>query len=166
MEQNMDIFNMLDLMTCPAFCVENGIITQVNEAARKRTLAVGSSILNLLVTGVQEYSDLQEGLLHLTVNVSSISYGASVARMDGRDIFWLEQDESQSELQALALAAQELRQPLTSIMTAADHILPEQASDADQEQFARIYRGAMLVKISSKIPQMFRVSWRFAVSWQ
>lgn len=143
MEQNMDIFNMLDLMTCPAFCVENGIITQVNEAARKRTLTVGSSISNMLLTGVQEYSDLQEGILHLTINVSSIPCGASVTRMDGRDIFRLEQDESQSELQALALAAQELRQPLTNIMAAGDNLLSEQASNAEQEQLARLHRGLM-----------------------
>lgn len=143
MEQNMDIFNMLDLMTYPAFCVENGIITQVNEAARKRTLAVGSSVSGMLVTGVQEYADLQDGCLHLTLSISGIPCGASVKRIEGRDIFWLEQDESQSELQVLALAAQELRQPLTSIMTAADNILPEQASPAEQEQLARIYRGLL-----------------------
>jgi len=64
--------------------------------------------------------------------------------MDDFDVFILEQEADQQELQAMALAAQELRSPLTSIMTTAHQLFPLAASQNDPttaEQIARLNRG-------------------------
>lgn len=160
MEQIEDTAAMLELMTRPAFCVAKGTVTRVNDAARKRTITEGTSVGNMLVTGAQEYAEFQGGCLYLTLTLSGIPCGASVTRMEDCDIFLLEQDEDQAELQAMALAAQELRQPLTSVMTVADRLFPLAEEDADpamQDQVARINRGLFqMLRIISNMSDAYR----------
>lgn len=151
---------MLDLMTRPAFCVSGGTVTRVNDAARRRTVTEGTPIGDLLVTGAREYREFRDGCLYLTLSLSGIPCGASVTRMEDCDIFLLEQDEDQAELQAMALAAQELRQPLTSVMTVADRLFPLTGEDADpamQDQVARINRGLFqMLRIISNMSDAYR----------
>lgn len=124
MEQKDNTLAMLDLMPCPAFCVEQGVITHVNPAAATFRLSPGKSIDGLLETGREEYSRLEDGDLSLTLCIDGRKLSASVSRLQLYDVFVLDQDADQPELQALALAAQNLRSPLSSLMTVADR-LPE-----------------------------------------
>ena len=144
MERKESDPGMLDLMIQPAFSVENGVIEKVNEAGKKYFLESGMQIADLLLTGKTEYQELQDGCLYLTLSVAGIPCGASVRKIDGMDIFTLEQDADQAQLQAMALAAQELRMPLANVMTVADRLFPvtEGAEDTTmKEQVAQINRG-------------------------
>lgn len=142
MEQLENISGMLDLMVRPAFCVADGRIAAVNPGARSRLIEVGTSIEDLLLTGKEEYRDFENGCLYLTLDLNGHPVGASLSCQGDYRIFILEQDEEQPELRALALAAQELREPLSGIMTAADRLFPKISDDpAAQSQIARINKG-------------------------
>ena len=144
MEQKQDKLAMLDLIIRPAFCVENGVIVRLNKAAEGLLLEAGTPVRSLLATGETEYAEFNGGCLYLTLALAGISQGASVVRIDGFDVFLLEDDGDQAELKAMALAAQNLREPLTGIMIMAERLFPalEKLDDpAVSEQAARINRG-------------------------
>lgn len=144
MEQKQDTMAMLDLIIRPAFCVENGVIVRLNKAAEMLLLEPGTPVDSLLSTGRTEYGEFRGGCLYLTLELSGVQQGASVVRMDGFDVFLLEDDADQAELKAMALAAQNLREPLSSIMTMAGRLFPavEKLEDPTAaDQMARINRG-------------------------
>jgi signal transduction histidine kinase len=144
MEQTTDTAMLLDLMVQPAFSVKDGLIVYANPAALSRTVAVGCPITELLVTGQDAYSTLTSGCLYLTLNISGVQIGASVTRIGDFDVFLPDEETENTELQAIALAARELRGPLTGIMSTADRLFPVAALQEDpalREQAARINRG-------------------------
>ena len=142
MAQSNDTIGMLDLMIRPGFCVKDNKIIRVNPAAESHQIKVGTPISKLLETGKKEYAEFTGGCLYLTLNIYDQPCGASVTRVEDFDVFLLEQDTEQAELQALALAARELRDPLTSIMTTTDILFPSAQSDpAMREQMIRLNRG-------------------------
>lgn len=158
MEEIKDIIGMLDLMIQPAFSVTDGIIRHVNAAARSQLISEGTAVDTLLITGKQEYEEFRGGCLYLTLSIG----GASVSRMGDTDIFVLEQDADQAELQAMALAARELRQPLSNVMTVADKLFPIAGKDDDpelQDQVARINRGLyQMLRIIGNMSDAYRYS--------
>lgn len=160
MEQINDAIAMLDLMTRGAFCVKNGTIAGVNDAARKHAITAHTPVADILLTGKQEYPVFREGCLYLTLNLSGTVCGATVFPMNGFDVFLLDQDEDQTKLQTMALAAQELRQPLTSVMTIADRLFPLPDAEADpelQDQVARINRGLFqMLRIVSNMSDAYQ----------
>lgn len=162
MEQKKSTSGMLDLMIQPAFTVKEGVIEQVNDGAKKYGLEAGMKMDELLLTGKAEYQQLQEGCLYLTLMVTDQPCEASVHPMDGYDLFTLEQDADQAELQAMALAAQELRMPLSNVMTVADQLFPVTGDDADpntNEQISRINRGLyQILRIVSNMSDAYRYS--------
>ena len=162
MEQIEGNIGMLDLITNPGFCVRGGVIIRVNDAARRRSIAEGTAIDGMLATGVQEYHDFQGGCLYLNVLVAGVPCGASVTCMEDFHVFLLEDDDDQAELQAMALAAQELRQPLSSVMTVADRLFPladDESDPALQEQISRINRGLFqMLRIVSNMSDAYRYS--------
>lgn len=162
MEQMESTSGILNLMIQPAFTVRNGVVDVVNEAARKYLLESGTPISDLLLTGGVEYKDLDEGCLYLTLSIAGTSCGASVHRMEGFDLFTLEQEADQAELQAMALAAQELRLPLSNVMTVADQLFPVTEQDdnpAVQEQISRINRGLFqMLRVVSNMSDAYRYS--------
>ncbi len=144
MERNEATAVLLNLMTQPAFTVRDGLIDLTNAAAQKYFLEQGMPVEDLLYTGKSEYREFSEGCLYLSLSIAGIPCAASVRRMDGYDLFTIEQESDQAELQAIALAAQELRTPLSSVMTVADQLFPvagQESDSATQAQIARINRG-------------------------
>lgn len=142
MNQITDAMDMVEHLRQPAFCVQDGIIVKVNSAADCRMIHSGIPVKQLLKTGEEEYSEFSGGCLYLTLNVCDQELGFSVSRKNGFDLFQLEQDAQSPELQSLALAARELREPLASIMISADHLFPEASEDpAVNTQIARINQG-------------------------
>jgi K+-sensing histidine kinase KdpD len=83
-----------------------------------------------------------------------------VRRINGVEVFTLEQDADRTELQAMALAAQELRMPLANVMTVADRLFPvtEDAEDpAVKEQVSQINRGLFqMLRIISNMSDAYR----------
>lgn len=144
MEQQTANMGMLDLMVGPCFCVSNLKIVKVNQDAARFFLTEGMEILPLLTTGISEYVDFSGGCLYLELNIGGRCVGASVVRMDGFDVFVLDQAEGFSELQALALAAQHLRDPITSISACVDAMTSQISAQEDPyliEQSQRMRRG-------------------------
>ena len=143
MEYITDAMEMVDHLLQPAFCVRRGIIVNVNAAAGARLIEPGIAVAELLSTGQEEYSELNGGCLYLTLNISGKPCSACVTQKKDFDLFTLEQESSQSELQAMALAARELREPLAGVMITADQLFPlaELENPAVREQAARLNRG-------------------------
>ena len=144
MEQHQDKMAMLELVTRPAFCVKDGVILRVNQAAERMTIEKGCPVAQLLATGQTEYTEFSGDCLYLTLSVNGAEVGASVVSMDGFDVFIIEDENDQAELKAMALAAQTLREPLSSVMSMASALLPtvENTDDpAAANHMARLNRG-------------------------
>ena len=162
MEQIDDIFTMLDQLDRPAFFVLDGQIVRLNEAADRMMIPCDTRIAPLLYTGKEEYAAFQGGCLHLMLQCAGENRGASVTRVGKYDMFALDQADDNAQLQAMALAAQELRQPLASIMTVADRLFPIAGADPDpalQEQISRINRGLFqMLRIVGNMSDAYRYS--------
>lgn len=162
MERKESNSGILDLMIQPAFTVKDGVVDQVNEAAKQYFVESGAAIADLLLTGKAEYAELEEGCLYLTLTVAGLPCGASVRRMEGYDVFTIEQEADQSELQAMALAAQELRIPLSNVMTVADQLFPvadDNEDAASKTQVSQINRGLFqMLRIISNMADAYRYS--------
>ena len=120
MEFQTDLPGWLNRYSCPAFFVKENIITACNQSAEALLLAPGTDIRELLLTGKEEYAAFQNGCLYLKLKLSPKGCGASVTREDHTDLFLLDQEPEDADLRSLALAARELRNPLSNLMIAAD----------------------------------------------
>lgn len=114
--------NMLDLMLPPAFFVKENRITQLNEAAARLFLRKGLLLDPILKSGAEDYAAFSGGMLYVTLSIQGQNWGASVTRMDAQDIFVLDQQFDSPQLRILALAAAELRGPLSDAMLAAQSL--------------------------------------------
>lgn len=134
MEERSDKKTMLELMLQPAFLVEEGVICHVNSAAAAYLLEAGGPVAPMITCGCEEYAEFQGGQIYLTLSIGGQCVGASVVRIENGDIFTLEQPSEIPQLQALALAAMELREPLSGILNLAYRMLPELAKQDDTQQ--------------------------------
>ena len=135
MEEKKEAPDMLDLMIRPGFYVKDNVIVRLNSAAEGLLLSPGMDIRPLILSGAEEYQVFQEGCLYLRLSLSSNGMGACVTKSGGMDVFVLETEESDSALQALALAARELREPLATILVSAGDLR------ADSPHAALLNRG-------------------------
>lgn len=133
-------FNMIDR---PVFCVKSGKIIAANSAAQHRMLCTGMDIFEIVGEHRDAYEAFESGCLYLTITAGGLPCDASVTRTDEYDIFLILQDAEDERLQALALAAQQLRIPLSTVMTEADRLLAGlDTNDPDTVQQAKhINRG-------------------------
>ena len=144
MYEQKEIFELLDLMARPGFCVRDGKIVKVNQAADGLFLSPGTEVCRLLQTGVPEYAAFQGGCLYLQLFLAGGSRGASVTRVEDLDIFLMEPESEVRELNAIALAARELRDPLSSLIAISDNLLPSamgEISPKVEELFARMSKS-------------------------
>ena len=162
MEYTDEIIMMLNQITSPAFIVSNGIIQLANPAAEGQMIETGTAIENILATGQQEYSAFGSGNLFLSLQICGNLYHASVSRTESYDLFVLEQEADLAELQSMALAAQELRSPLSSVMSIADSLFPligDPEDSAAQKKIAQINRGLFqMLRIVSNMSDAYRYS--------
>ena len=137
----------LDLIVAPCFCVRAGRILQCNPAAKHLPLPLGGEIAPLFTTGREEYAAFQGGSLYLTLDLSGTVFGAEVERRGELDYFLLEGPEETRELRALALAAADLRLPLSGILASAE-ALADRAGSSGADQAAALDRGlAQLLRL-------------------
>ena len=124
MEEKNTELTMLDLMHQAAFRAEKGIITHVNPAAAQYWIQPGTAVESLLSAGREEYTEFTQGCLYVSLQLQGQTLGATVAKIRDAEIFVLEQISHSQQLQALALAAVELRGPLSGMIAAGDLLLP------------------------------------------
>ena len=158
MDEKKNMLGILDYMVQPGFFVNHNRITAVNEAAKAYFLAPGMELLPLLHTGAPEYSEFSGGCLFLSLCLSGQTLGASVTRREEGDLFVIEQAQDNQELHAMALAARELREPLSNVMITANSLFPLTAGQEDaQEQAARLNRGLLqMMRILSNMSDASR----------
>lgn len=140
MKQSDHLFSILDLIDCPAFCVAQGDILRCNQAAQRFLLPENTPVVPLMVTGQQEYEEFEGGCLHLTMTLAGNVQNVTVNKLDGMDLFTVEQDSAGEDLHALALAAQTLRQPLSAMTLAAEALRQEETPET-KAQLARIHKS-------------------------
>ncbi len=133
-------FNMIDR---PVFCVKSGVVIAANRAAEHRLLHAGMDVSDIVGEHRDAYEAFESGSLYLTINAGGLPCNACVTRTDEYDIFMIQQDAEDDRLQALALAAQQLRVPLSNVMTEADRLLKRlDSGDSETAQQANhINRG-------------------------
>lgn len=141
MKIEINIENILNLMDRPAFCVTGGVIQEANQAARSRLIAVGTPVSPMICAGRAEYDAFASGCLYLTLSVGGERCGASVSRLGEADVFVLDSSDTELGLRAFALAAQELRQPLSQVMAIYDQLFPELETLENTAQIARMNRS-------------------------
>ena len=141
MENHQSALDLLELLSCPGFCVKDGAIIRANQAASQLLLGCGTALAPLLHTGSQEYEGFTGGCLYLTLQLQDKVYPASVTAMEDWHLFLLEAPQELPELQAYALAAQSLRQPLTTLMTLPGSELLHTEDPRLQKQAALVSRS-------------------------
>lgn len=140
MEQNNQL--LLEMMDRPAFIVRNGIVQHANQLAKNRLIQIGDSIHPMIEKHASAYEALQDGCLYLSLDFGTFSCGASVTRHEYGDIFLMDRDQDIAQLQALALAGQQIKMPLSNIMLLADELLPHFQNDPkEKEMAAELNRG-------------------------
>ena len=132
----MDINNFpwLDLIDYPAFCVKDGAIIATNALAEQRQFRVGMDISEIVTEQQDIYQTFESGNLYLNINVGGVPCPAIVIRTRECDIFHIRRTEDDDALQALALAATQLRIPLANLMTVADQLFSNKETDDAQTQ--------------------------------
>ena len=160
MEETKDLLGILDYMIQPGFFVKDNRIVSVNEGARALFLSPGTELDPLFHTGKEEYQTFHQGCLYLTLALSGQTLGACVTRREEGDLFLLEEAQGNQELHALALAARELREPLSSIMITANSLFPLTAGQEEaREQAARLNQGLFqMMRILSNMSDASRYS--------
>jgi len=138
MEQQTGDTTMLDLMLRPAFCVKSHFITRINQAAAKLFLREGLPLEPLLESGAEDYASFRDGMLYLTLVIHGQRFGASVVHIGEEDIFTLDQQFENEQLRVLALAARELRGPLSNAMLAAQRL---SETEGCENNITRLNRG-------------------------
>lgn len=151
MEKQKEIYRMLDLVIRPGFCVKENQIVKLNQAAEGLFLSLNTDIRTMLLTGSEEYAVFENGCLYLQVMIAGQKCGASVTRMDGIDVFILDQEANNRELRAMALAARELREPLNNLIAITDNLLPHTVPEGD----AKV--SDLLARMSRDLYQMQRI---------
>lgn len=144
MEEQPHQPDMLDLIFQPAFYVQNGVITRVNRSAAQKLLEPGTPLSDLLEIGSEEYDRFQGGELYLFLRMEGVIVGATVTRVNDKDVFLLDHSKEHEVFQALSLAAQELREPLATISAVSGKllaILPENPGDRITRQVTQYNRS-------------------------
>lgn len=124
---------ILSQMNQPAFLVQNGVITALNSNAANHFAEIGMDIGEMLITGIEEYSQLTQGSLYLTIEICGTPYPCCVSCLENAQLFTLELDSVKAELQVLSLAAQQLSFPISELS-----VLFHQLEDVDENKKAQI----------------------------
>lgn len=133
MEQMQDYRVMMEQMNSPAFLVQNGNIIAVNQRASQYWIEVDTPIAPMLASGAEEYDQFQKGCIYLNIQLCGVPHPCTVLHLQDCHLFTVEERASNTELQVLELAAQQLCVPISEIS-----LLTEQLSDRTGSQIAKI----------------------------
>lgn len=157
MEQTEQYAALLALIERPAFIVHDGKILLANRPALQRQIAPQTEISLLWQKDTPIPELPKDSCLYLPLTISGVSCGASVQQVGSGQVYVLE-EEQDSQLQALALASQQLRGPLSGMMSAVAQLAEEEAQSAQmQEQMAHIQQKLYrLLRIVSNMSDAYR----------
>lgn len=143
METTNHLFPWLELMGQPAFCVKNRTVVAVNSAAKQIMLQADMDIQEIITENQQAYEQLHNGTLFLNIAIGEQIFHACVNRTEEYDIFVIEETEDDIQLQALSLAAQQLRIPLSNMMSVTNTMFAnmDQSDSNVQQQTGQINRN-------------------------
>ena len=129
---------MLNMFTQPVFQVKDGMILAANQSAQALQIRENTSVFDLLVSGEDAYRDFSGGSLSLTLAIGPVNMIAAVVRADESDYFHLLSGSEAPDLQALALASQQLRDPLSNIIALSDGLFAMEQNSMDEKKKHRI----------------------------
>lgn len=130
---------LLELLDRPAFLVDDGIICLANRAARQKMISAGDPIEKYLSQDLQAYKDFRSGCLYLQLHIEGISCDASLADLEALQLFVLEED-TEPQLKALSLAAQQLRGTMNSIFITAEQMEDRQYASQITHSLNQMHR--------------------------
>lgn len=137
METKNHLFPWLELMGQPAFCVKDGTVLAANAAAEQRLLRADMNIQDIVTQNRDAYETLTDGTLFLKIAAENLQYNACVTRTKEYDIFTIQETEEDLQLQVLSLAAQQLRIPLSNMMSVTDDLFAKlKETDSNMRQKA------------------------------
>ena len=116
MNTSVDEKVILEAMDKPAFYVQNGKITEINNAAKQYLIPPGEDIRELLITGQQEYKAFTDGSLYLSVSVFGTPWDCTVTRLSDKDLFTLEIVPRHQQLQTMARDSAQFRLPRSDMV--------------------------------------------------
>ncbi len=137
--KNANYYDPLELIDRPAFLVGDGIILYANQAAQQRMITVGQPITEYLAQDLQAYESFDQGCLYLTLNIAQIPCGASVITLDNTRLFLLD-EQTDAQLKALSLAAQQLRLPMNSVFLAAETMDDRKKAEQLTQSLCQLHR--------------------------
>ena len=150
MEQETPLAEMLEQILYPAFLVKDGTVISVNSSAAQRCIQVDTAVSSLICVGAEEYHGFTSGRLSIALDIENVKCPATVTAVDGNHLFVLDSDYDTPELQAFALAAQNLREPLSNIMASTQQLVD---NDAVQDKQAK----ANISSIRQGLHQLLRM---------
>lgn len=118
MLDTQDPIHFLDHYDRPGFITKGSIIIYSNADARAMLLTAGTDVAPLLGPLWEQVETMGDGELFAALTVLDTSRQASICRMQEGHLFLLNHLEDERSLQALALAAQQLRNPLSETLLA------------------------------------------------
>lgn len=136
---------LLNLISQPAFYWGQEGILCANSSAEALGLIPGTDIVPMLLSGTEHLQGLGEGSLSTALRLGGALRQVSVTAGEGEYLFLVDSPEDGENLQALALAALQLRGPLEEVLGASQVLLPQLAprSMAEVNQVRDLNRGLM-----------------------
>lgn len=130
--------SILSLLEKPAFLAKGDTISTTNKLAAAMGFLPGQEVYSYFLTGHEEYADLSEGTLSLSLMLGDNIVNASVLSYGESKLFILEREELEPELQAMSLVAMQMRKPMTTLAASAEAISAMEISDAAKQQLAKL----------------------------
>lgn len=153
MEKPTESIKLINMFLHPVFIVKDGIVVDINNAAKRCHLAVNTEVSALISQSLEEYNAFSGGYLSVDISIDGVAQLATVMRSDTGDVFHLYQPNMSAELRTMALISQQLRKPLTGILSASDVLRPSLAdgNEETKEQLSQINRNIyqLLRKVSN-----------------
>lgn len=146
MEATPSSVGMLHMFTHPVFLVQDGIIIAANQPALQLQITQNTSVYDILLTGQEEYRTFGGGSLSLSLQVEQAKMIAAVIHSPEYDVFHLLPDTADDQLQALSVASQSLREPLSNLFALSDQLLTditEEQSPRKEEQLAQYNKNLL-----------------------
>ncbi len=129
-------FPWLELIDRPAFCVKDAMVVAVNSVAENHMLHSGMDVREIITEHQDIYEQFASGSLYLTITAGGLPCQASVTRTKACDMFLIQQADD--NLQALALAAQQLRLPMSYVMLVSDKLLSRLEDCSSQKEATQL----------------------------
>ena len=157
----------LELIDRPAFLVRDSAVVYANQIAKQHLVTVGMTTKEILGQHYDAYENLKDGCLYMTLYIRDIPHGATILRQEDGDIFLLDRDFDTCQLQTFALAAQQLRTPLSNLITVSDCLLPIIADSEGKEYAAHLRQNLFaMMHLVSNMADAGRYQGLFEPNWE